>query len=94
MKPYIKTATNTRTTMEFLMTQNLAGAMLNVNHALTSIQPTLPRRLGSKAAGRLNLSIVGLGTQYPPYELEANVLDTLAKRHYPKTSAYVCTSMY
>jgi type III polyketide synthase len=73
--------------MEFLMTQNLAGAMLNVNHAFTSMQPKLPRRTGSNGAGRLDLSIVGLGTQYPPYELEANVLDTLAKRHYPETPA-------
>lgn len=69
------------------MTQNLAGAMLNVNHAFTSMQPKLPRRTGSNGAGRLDLSIVGLGTQYPPYELEANVLDTLAKRHYPETPA-------
>ena len=69
------------------MTQNLAGAMLNVNHAFTSMQAKLPRRADSSGAGRLDLSIVGLGAEYPPYELEANVLDTLAKRHYPQTPA-------
>jgi hypothetical protein len=69
------------------MTQNVAGAMLNVNHAFTSIQPRLPRRSGSNGAGRLDLSIIGLGTQHPRHELDANALETLARRHYSDTPA-------
>lgn len=74
-------------TMERLMTQNVAGAMLNVNHAFTSIQPRLPRRSGSNGSGRLDLSIIGIGTQYPDNGLDSSVLETLAKRHYPATAA-------
>ena len=69
------------------MTQNIAGAMLNVNHAFTSIQPRLPPRSGSNGAGRLDLSIVGLGTQYPQHELDAKAFEILARRHYPDTPA-------
>ena len=42
-----------------------------------------------KQFGDLNLSIIGLGTQYPPYLLDPSDLDTLCKRHYPETPAYV-----
>jgi hypothetical protein len=73
--------------MEWLMTQNVAGAMLNVNHAFTGIQPRLPRRSGSSGSGRLDLSIVGIGTQYPEHELDSGALDILAKRHYADTPA-------
>ncbi|KAI9743073.1 MAG: hypothetical protein M1818_003368 [Claussenomyces sp. TS43310] len=37
--------------------------------------------------GDLNLSILGIGAQYPPYLLESSVLNTLAKRHYPDSPA-------
>lgn len=38
--------------------------------------------------GELGLSIVGLGTQYPPYALEtASALSTLSKRFYPDSPA-------
>ncbi|KAF7924947.1 uncharacterized protein EAE98_007035 [Botrytis deweyae] len=43
--------------------------------------------------GNLNLSIVGLGVEYPPFLLEPSDLDTLTKRHYPDSPAMkkVCT---
>ncbi|KAL2262864.1 hypothetical protein VTK26DRAFT_9190 [Humicola hyalothermophila] len=41
--------------------------------------PAEPRDLG--------LSILGLGTQYPPYALEPSALDTLSKRFYPDSPA-------
>jgi fungal type III polyketide synthase len=39
--------------------------------------------------GDLNLSIIGLGTEYPPYQLDPACLNTLVSRHYPKSPAYV-----
>jgi type III polyketide synthase len=33
--------------------------------------------------GELDLSIIGLASQYPPYSLEPNAVDTLAERFYP-----------
>ncbi|KAI5464792.1 thiolase-like protein [Mariannaea sp. PMI_226] len=35
--------------------------------------------------GELGLSIIGLGTQYPPYSLNADALNILSKRFYPET---------
>ncbi|KAH8591705.1 thiolase-like protein [Bisporella sp. PMI_857] len=35
----------------------------------------------------LNLSIIGLGTEYPPYLLESSVLNVLSERHYPESPA-------
>lgn len=35
----------------------------------------------------LNLSIVGLGVEYPPFLLAPNDLDVLVKRWYPDTPA-------
>lgn len=37
------------------------------------------------AFGELNLSITGLGTQYPPYALEHTALETLSKKFYPQS---------
>ncbi|CZS96651.1 related to stilbene synthase 2 [Rhynchosporium graminicola] len=37
--------------------------------------------------GELNLSVTGLGVEYPPYQLHPEDLDTLCKRHYPETPA-------
>ncbi|RDL37010.1 Thiolase-like protein [Venustampulla echinocandica] len=37
--------------------------------------------------GSLNLSILGLGTEYPPYHLDPAALDTLVQRHYPESPA-------
>ena len=39
--------------------------------------------------GELNLSIVGLGCEYPPYKLDPAALDTICQRHYPDSPAYV-----
>lgn len=39
--------------------------------------------------GNLNLSIVGLGVEYPPFLLEPSALDILTKRHYPDSPAQV-----
>jgi len=38
--------------------------------------------------GDLGLSIVGLGTQYPPFSTPPSALETLAKRFYPDSPAY------
>lgn len=59
----------------------------------TASQSTYPQQLlstlGIMAApnsfGDLNLSIVGLGVQYPPNCLKSDALDTLAQRFYPDT---------
>lgn len=37
--------------------------------------------------GQLGLSILGLGTQYPPYALKPNAVDTLAKRYHDADGA-------
>jgi type III polyketide synthase len=37
----------------------------------------------SNGFGDLNLSIIGLGTQYPPYAIKPEALDTLSKQFYP-----------
>lgn len=33
----------------------------------------------------LRLSILGLGTQYPPYGLKPDSVETISKRYYPDT---------
>lgn len=38
-------------------------------------------------AGDLSLSILGLGTQYPPFGLEPSAVETLAKKFYPDSPA-------
>ncbi len=35
----------------------------------------------------LNLSILGLGVEYPPFQLGPEALETLAKRFYPPSTA-------
>lgn len=35
--------------------------------------------------GEHGLSIVGLGTQYPPYSLKHDSIDILSKRFYPES---------
>lgn len=37
----------------------------------------------------LNLSILGLGVEYPPYRVGPEALQTLAERFYPSSPAYV-----
>ncbi|KAF8862253.1 thiolase-like protein [Acephala macrosclerotiorum] len=37
--------------------------------------------------GDLNLSITGIGTEYPPFLLEPSAVDILCERHYPDTPA-------
>lgn len=37
----------------------------------------------------LGLSITGIGRQYPPYSLGSDSLETLSKRFYPESPAYV-----
>lgn len=38
--------------------------------------------------GDLNLAIIGLGVEYPPFKLGPDDLNILVARHYPDTSAY------
>ncbi|KAK5652760.1 hypothetical protein OQA88_9613 [Cercophora sp. LCS_1] len=40
-----------------------------------------------RAPGELGLSIVGLGTQYPPYNLPPSALDKISKKFYPDSPA-------
>ncbi len=47
----------------------------------------------SKQFGDLNLSVIGLGTEYPPYQLDPSCLNTLCARHYPTTPAFVLQSL-
>lgn len=35
--------------------------------------------------GQLGLSILGVGSQYPPYGLKSDAIDTLAKRYHPES---------
>lgn len=35
--------------------------------------------------GQLGLSILGVGSQYPPYGLKPDAIDTLAKRYHPES---------
>lgn len=44
--------------------------------------------VANRRFGNLNLSILGLGTEYPPYPLIPSDLDTLVQRHYPESPAY------
>ena len=37
----------------------------------------------------LNLSMMGIGVEYPPYRVGPEALQTLADRYYPKSPAYV-----
>jgi fungal type III polyketide synthase len=37
--------------------------------------------------GDLNLSVIGIGVEYPPFNLPPDVLDILCKRHYPESPA-------
>lgn len=37
----------------------------------------------------LNLSLLGLGVEYPPFLVGPEALETLANRYYPPTAAYV-----
>jgi len=41
----------------------------------------------SNEFGELNLSITGLGVEYPPFLLEPSDLDTLCARHYPESAS-------
>ena len=43
--------------------------------------------------GDLNLSVIGLGTEYPPHQLDPACLNTLVSRHYPTTPAFVHQSL-
>ncbi|ESZ95593.1 hypothetical protein SBOR_3989 [Sclerotinia borealis F-4128] len=62
--------------------------MSNLTEGQTAQQPTNKNEFGN-----LNLSIVGLGVEYPPFLLEPSALDILTKRHYPDSPAMkkVCT---
>jgi fungal type III polyketide synthase len=37
--------------------------------------------------GDLNLAIIGLGVEYPPFSLDSSALGALVKRHYPESPA-------
>ncbi|KAK0709507.1 peroxisomal biogenesis factor 11-domain-containing protein [Lasiosphaeria miniovina] len=60
---------------------------------LTTTRPSsaLPPRPAIMAApaelGELGLSIVGLGSEYPPYSLKPDALETLARKYYPESPA-------
>ena len=35
--------------------------------------------------GELGLSVIGLGAEYPPYDIKPNEVNKLAARYYPDT---------
>lgn len=37
--------------------------------------------------GEIDLSIIGLGAQYPPYSLKPDELEKLGKKYYPESPA-------
>lgn len=39
------------------------------------------------APGELGLSIIGLGTQYPPHNITSQGLETISKKFYPDSPA-------
>lgn len=41
----------------------------------------------SPGSRELGLSILGVGSQYPPYALKPDAVETLAKRFYPESPA-------
>lgn len=45
-----------------------------------------------KQFGDMNLSITGIGIEYPLHLLDAKALDTLCQRHYPDSPAFVLPS--
>ena len=59
-------------------------------HDITNGQT--PETVNGHPADTLNLSILGLGVEYPPYRVGPEALQTLADRYYPKSPAYVRVS--
>ena len=51
--------------------------------------PEIHEKVNGHRTEALNLSIVGIGVEYPPYRVGPEALQTLADRHYPKSPAYV-----
>ena len=39
--------------------------------------------------GEMNLSIIGLGTQYPAHEIKHSALRILSEKFYPESESYV-----
>jgi fungal type III polyketide synthase len=41
----------------------------------------------ANAFGEMNLSIIGIGSEYPPYALDCKALETMSSKFYPETPA-------
>lgn len=70
----------------------LQNTQLNFNsqHRTAAMSPSRDtQNATSKQFGDLNLSITGLGTEYPPHQLDPACLNTLVSRHYPNSPAFV-----
>jgi hypothetical protein len=77
---------------------NLALEVLYIRTALTVVSSTIapgscvsPRaKMATRSSfENLGLSIIGVGTQYPPYALKPDCLDTLSREFYPESPAQV-----
>jgi hypothetical protein len=55
----------------------------------TTMSPSVDGGKAAAAYLRPNLHVHGVGVEYPPYEIKAEDLATLARRHYPSSPAYV-----
>ena len=51
--------------------------------------PKVHDKVNGHRTEALNLSILGIGVEYPPYRVGPEALQTLADRYYPKSPAYV-----
>jgi hypothetical protein len=51
------------------------------------MSPSIDGLKGIPDRQKLKLYIHGVGVEYPPYEIKAEDLATLARRHYPSSPA-------
>lgn len=47
----------------------------------------------TEAESSLNLQILGVGTEYPPYQIGPDALETIAKRFYPDCPSSVLLAL-
>ena len=68
------------------------GHAITNPHSNGNINGNANGKIDDRHAEELNLSILGIGVEYPPYKIGPEALQSLAERHYPKSPAYVNSS--
>ena len=68
------------------------GHSITNPHSNGNINGNADGKVDRHHAEELNLSILGIGVEYPPYRIGPEALQALAERHYPKSPAYVKSS--